>query len=139
MSPVAGAYVAGARCAERDTSMAPKANRIQQRTRVAEFDIEGDDWRVEFRPFSSDTLREALKGDEAEQYDGICRLLGQTVVAWNLEGDDGEPLPVEGAGMAWLRSVGLDYVQAILNGILEEIRVGKLSGAASSGGLRRVV
>lgn len=119
--------------------MAPKAGKIQARVRVAAFDIEGDDWRIEFRPFSSDTLREALKGDEAEQYDGICRLLGQTVVGWNLEGDDGEPLPVEGEGMAWLRSVGLDYVQAILNGILEEIRVGKLSESASSAGLRRVV
>jgi hypothetical protein len=157
MSPVAGAFVAGARCAERDTSMAPKAGKIQQRVRSATFEIEGDDWEIQFKPFSSDTLRAALQGDEAEQYDGICKLLAQTVVSWNLEGDDGEPLPIapdkyvplaaEGEeailevspGMAWLRSVGLDYVQAILNGILEEIRVGKLSGADSSGGLRRVV
>jgi hypothetical protein len=119
--------------------MAPKAGKIQQRTRTAVFDIEGDEWSIQFRPFSSDTLREAMKGDDSEQYDGICRLLAQTVVAWNLEGDDGEPLPIAGAGMAWLRSVGLDYVQAILNGILEEIKVGKLSGADSNAGLRRVV
>jgi hypothetical protein len=119
--------------------MAPKARQIQQRTRTARFDIEGDEWVVHFRPFSSDTLRAAMQGDESEQYDGICRLLGQTVTGWNLEGDDGEPLPVEGAGMTWLRSVGLDYVQAILDGILEEIKVGKLSGSDSSAGLRRVV
>jgi hypothetical protein len=119
--------------------MAPKASAILRRTRVTEFDIEGEPWRIEFRPFSSDMLREAQEGDEAEQFDGICKLLGQTVVAWNLEGDDGQPLPVEGAGMAWLRAVGLDYVKLLLDGIVEEIRVGKPSDAPSGNSLRRVV
>ncbi len=119
--------------------MAPKASNIQRRVRVAEFEIEGDDWRVEFRPFSSDTLREATQGDEAEQYDGICKLLGQTVVSWNLEGDDEKPMEVQGAGMAWLRSVGLDYVQLLLNAIIEEIRVPKANDVASSAGSRRVL
>jgi hypothetical protein len=129
--------------------MAPKAGRIQQRTRVAEFDIEGDDWRIEFRPFSSDMLREATQGDEAEQFDGICKLLGQTVVAWNLEGDDGKPMVIapdmtDGAGnlvvsegMAWLRSVGLDYVKLIFDGIVEVLQVPKPSASASSGSFSR--
>lgn len=117
--------------------MAPKAGKIQQRTRVAEFDIEGDDWRIEFRPFSSDVLREATTGDEAEQFDGICKLLGQTVVSWNLEGDDGQPMAVQGEGVAWLRSVGLDYVRLILDGIMEAMQVGKSSAANSNGSFSR--
>lgn len=116
--------------------MAPQAGRIQQRTRVATFDIEGDRWEITFRPFSSDMLREATQGDEAEQFDGICKLLGQTVVAWNLEGDDGQPLEVQGAGMAWLRSVGLDYVRLLLDGILETMQ-GKATAAPSNGSFSR--
>lgn len=118
--------------------MAPKASLIRERRRVAEFEVEGEAWRIEFRPFSSDTLREALQGDESEQYDGICRLMGETVVGWNLEGDDGKPLEVQGAGMAWLRSVGLDYVKQLFDGIVAEQAVPKASGSASNAGLHRV-
>jgi voltage-gated potassium channel Kch len=116
--------------------MAPKAAQIRERRRVAEFEVEGELWRIEFRPFSSDTLREALAGDEQAQYDGICRLMGETVVGWNLLDDHDQEMPVQGAGMAWLRSVGLDYVRALFDGIVAEQAVPKASGSASSGGSR---
>lgn len=131
--------------------MAPKASRILQRTRVATFDIEGEGWEVEFRPFSSDMMRKATRGDEVEQFDGICGLLGDSVVTWNLEGDDGAPLAiapdrrdgdgntVTSPGMAWLRAAGLDYVRLILDGLIEAIRVPKPSDAPSGSSLRRVV
>lgn len=119
--------------------MAPKASQIRERRRVAIFEVEGDEWRIDFRPFSSDTLREALQGDDAEQYDGICRLMGETVVGWNLLDDDDKEMPIQGAGMAWLRSVGLDYVKQLFDGIVAEQAVPKASGSDSSGGLHRVV
>lgn len=137
--------------------MAPKAGKIQARVRVAEFDIEGDDWAIEFRPFSSNMLHDALKGDESEQYDALCKLLGDSILEWNLEDDDGKALPIapdkhlppatEGEqgevvvspGMAWLRSVGLDYVRLISDGLIEATKVPKASASASSAGLRRVV
>lgn len=130
--------------------MAPKASKILQRTRATVFDIEGEEWQVEFRPFSRDMMRRATQGSDAEQFDGICNLLADSVVAWNLEDDEGRPLAiapdrqdgdgttVTSPGMTWLRAAGLDYVKLIFDGLVEAIRVPKPSDAPSNSSFSRV-
>lgn len=102
--------------------MAPKAGRIQARTRTAEFDIEGDLWRIDYRPFSQNLLKEVTQGDDDAQLDGMVGLLERVVNGWNLTDDNDQPLPFDAE---WLRGVGLDYVRMILEGLMEDMRVGK--------------
>src|SRR4051812_41268129 len=109
--------------------MAPKAGKIAARTRVATFDIEGDSWEEEYRPFSRDVLREVMQGDEGEQLDQSIDLLSHVVQRWNLEDDDGKP---KGFDADWLRAVGLDYVGMLLTGLLEDQRNPKASLTPSS-------
>lgn len=137
--------------------MAPKAGKILARVRSATFEIEGDEWVMEFRPFSSDMMRQADKGSAEEQLDYLSNLLSKSIIAWNLEDDDGNPMPIapdkhippaaegeEGEviispGTAWLRAAGIDYVRLIFDAMVEAMKVPKASESASNGGLRRVV
>lgn len=99
--------------------MAPKAGQIKARTRTAEFAIEGDDWKIEYRPFSQNLLKEVTQGDDNEQLDGLVGLLERVILGWNLTDDDDKPLPFDAD---WLRGVGLDYVRMILEGLMEDMQ-----------------
>ena len=115
--------------------MAPKAGQIAARTRTAEFEIEGDDWQVSYRPFSQNLLKEVTQGDDDQQLDGLVGLLDRVIVGWNLTDDDDTPLPFDSE---WLRGVGLDYVRMILEGLMEDMQGKKASPTASSGRLALV-
>jgi hypothetical protein len=100
--------------------MAPRMGKVAARTRTATFEIEGDEWVVEYRPFSRDLLKEALRADKSdeERLDASIDLLSQVVRRWNLEDDEGNAKPFDAD---WLRAVGLDYVGLLLNGLYEDM------------------
>lgn len=115
--------------------MAPKAGQIKARTRTAEFEIEGDDWEISYRPFSQNLLKEVTQGDDNEQLDGLVGLLERVIVDWNLTDDDDKPMPFDAD---WLRGVGLDYVRMILEGLMEDMQTKKAPSTPSSARLALV-
>ena len=108
---------------------APKAGKIEARTRVAVFEIEGDDWEIEYKPFSPRLIKQATGGDEEEQLDSLVSLIERVMVRWNLLDDEGNPKPFDGD---WLRGVGADYSRMILEGLMEDMQGKKPTPISSS-------
>lgn len=110
----------------------PSIKRLQQqRTLVASFGFVDEQWEVRFRPYSTEEVGEAVKGD----LEGMITLLGNVLRAWNLTDESGEPFPIDDAT---LRSLDHDFVQVMTMAVIEAMNVPKPSASASSGGLRRV-
>jgi hypothetical protein len=123
---------------------APKASAIQNRTRTATFQIEAGegevhDWEIRYTPFSENKLKELIREGEGlaedEQFAALRLFLAGVITGWNLTDDDGKPLPFD---PDYLAAWGFDYVRQLQEGIVADMQVGKPSGSASSGGLRRV-
>lgn len=58
----------------------------------------GDDLNIEVFPhrLTNDVLDQFRDASEDRDYDAMARAFGQVVVSWDLLGDDGEPMPIDG-------------------------------------------
>lgn len=118
---------------------APTAGKIAARTRTTQFEIEGDDWEITYRPFGEKTLREAAEEEkslsEDEQFAALRIMLSRVIVAWNLTDDEGNAIPFDAD---YLAAWGFDYVRQIQEAIVKDIAGPKASPTASSGRLALV-
>lgn len=58
----------------------------------------GSDLNVEVFPhrLTNDVLDQFRDASEDRDYDGMARAFNQVVVSWDLLGEDGEPMPIDG-------------------------------------------
>lgn len=75
--------------------------------------------------------REALAADLVAGIAHLCDVLGRLLVDWNLDDDDGTPVPATGDG---LRGQDMGLIRAILAGILASTRAPRPLPPPSSDG-----
>ncbi len=97
-----------------------KVSQLLSKRIKAEVEYEGEKVHFTYRPFSDELEEEALALTNGEYSNKTASaLVSKLVLDWDVEGDDGEPLPLT---VEALRPLPTAFKMAIVLRVMEEMR-----------------
>jgi len=115
------AFLAG----EREDEM--KVRQIIDQRCEASFEWQGEPVNLVFRPFTSAALEAAGLGTDKAVTGGVADFLSRSLMAWDVEGDDGKPYPLD---FDSLNALPVAFNVAAINAVVSGMTVPPTPGPA---------
>lgn len=111
-----------------------KLSQLLRDERSVTLDVDGESLPITYRPsgITPETEEAFLGGTERNRSGGaMASLLSDVLVSWGLEGEDGEPYPIDEDS---LRRLPIPFLGDVLGAIFEDMRPNARKRAPSVGG-----
>ena len=107
-----------------------KVRQIIDQRCEASFEWQGEEVNLVFRPFTSAALEAAGLGTDKAVTGGVADFLARSLMAWDVEGDNGKPYPLD---FDSLNALPVAFNVAAINAVVSGMTVPPTPGQASGG------